>query len=758
MADELSPAVGGESASSLTPSYSAAIDVPPASSSSAAAAGVTAHANAGNARQVTLAWRNLGVNVPLKVKRQAAAAGAPTSKRILQDVSGMAQPGQLLAIMGPSGSGKTTLLNILSGRSDDKMRVEGDILINGSPMEKRHRRVIGYVRQSDVHFNNLTCREILSFSANIRLPTELSVADRHQRVEAIIDELGLRKCADTIVGGNLIRGISGGEKKRLSVGVELITSPSLLFLDEPTSGLDSHMAYTLFEHLDELKKSSKRTVVTTIHQPSSKLFSTFDLLLLLSEGRVFYFGPVADAITYFSKTCRLQCPVYSNPAEYFLDVASIRLHPHMSQELGYPTTDENGQPLPTLNWDLLVSLYEKTRQDYTLKSIEEARVRCLAEQQVIQAEMEARGLTVRKRSRFGFANSRANSSATVAVQQVEMEDLQAEAMEKGNGHANGKTNGHAGAAAAAAAQQNALAELAPEVLANLTSNETYAQPTWYQFQVLARRSFMSFIRDKRYFRARIMQVIIMSVLIGIIFLRLPYSQAGVSARSGGIFFLMMQAGISPMMNILHVFHAEREVITHERDGKWYTCFAYYAAKSITELPFQLLEPLLFTVIAYWLMGLNDSAERFFGMIGIMMLTSLCGSSFGLMLAASTPSFQVATIFASLMMMFLILFSGFFVLNDLIPIWLRWIKYISFMYYSFGLLLQNEFSGGSYYCEPSEFAPNHTCPITTGAQALQNLGAADTKIGENIIILVALIVAARTVCFLALRHYKPKGVH
>lgn len=418
------------------------------------------------------------------------------------------------------------------------MNVEGDILINGSPMEKKHRRLIGYVRQSDVHFNNLSCREVLTFSAHIRLPASFSNEKRAEKVNKIIGQLGLQKCADTIVGGNLIRGISGGEKKRLSVGVELVTSPTLLFLDEPTSGLDSHMAYNLFEHLTVLKNESNCTLVTTIHQPSSKLFADFDLLLLLSEGRIFYFGPVSGAVDYFASHCRLRCPVYSNPAEYFLDIASIRLHPNM--ELGYPKEDENGAPLPPITWDKMVEIYEQVRQNQNLESIEAARIRCLAEQKTLQAAI---GETIsRKGSRFSKSfskfsiNNSANGSTTTTADST----------------ANGSGNEVAvniesadGIEMTSSSSTTQELDETKAALADLDAHgQTYARSVFSQFQILARRSFVSFLRDKRYFRARIIQVIVMALLIGVIFLRLPYNQAAISARAGAVFFLMIQIGIS----------------------------------------------------------------------------------------------------------------------------------------------------------------------------------------------------------------------
>ena len=146
----------------------------------------------------------------------------------------------------------------------------------------------------------------------------------------IISELGLVKCENTMVGNELIRGVSGGERKRLNIGTELVTDPSLVFLDEPTSGLDSFSAQSVMQMLLKLAKNS-RTIVTTIHQPRSSIFQMFDSLMLLSEGRCMYFGPAQESIAYFTRL-GFACPPNFNPGDYFMDILSRDFRsPHLDQ-------------------------------------------------------------------------------------------------------------------------------------------------------------------------------------------------------------------------------------------------------------------------------------------------------------------------------------------------------------------------------------------------------------------------------------------
>lgn len=234
----------------------------------------------GAAREsVALEWADLRYSVETGRGKQRA------TKDILKGLSGQATAGSVLAIMGASGAGKTTLLNMLAGRLVDQGRAHtsGAILVNG---QRRHygsfRRMSAYVLQEDCMFAELTVKETITLSALLRLPRSMPRAEKLRRVADIIAELGLAKCQDTLIGSELIRGVSGGEKKRVNIGTELVTDPSLVFLDEPTSGLDSFNAQSVMSTLLKLARTG-RTIVATIHQPRSSIFQMFDNLLLLSE-------------------------------------------------------------------------------------------------------------------------------------------------------------------------------------------------------------------------------------------------------------------------------------------------------------------------------------------------------------------------------------------------------------------------------------------------------------------------------------------
>uniref|UniRef100_A0A671QCK0 ATP-binding cassette sub-family G member 2-like n=1 Tax=Sinocyclocheilus anshuiensis TaxID=1608454 RepID=A0A671QCK0_9TELE len=248
-------------------------------------------------------------------------------KDILRDVSGILNPG-MNAIMGPTGSGKTSLLDVIAGRKDPKGLKSGQVLVDNTIVTSDLRLCSAYVVQNDILMGTLTVRENLAFSANLRLSRkEYSSADKQMRVDSVIQELGLKDCADTKIGTMFLRGVSGGEKKRCSIGMELITSPSLLFLDEPTTGLDANTANSIMELLQKLSKKGK-TVIFSIHQPRYSIFSQFDHLTLMNKGEIIYAGAATKAITYFEEL-GYKCEPFNNPADFFLDVTNGTVLPQI---------------------------------------------------------------------------------------------------------------------------------------------------------------------------------------------------------------------------------------------------------------------------------------------------------------------------------------------------------------------------------------------------------------------------------------------
>ncbi|XP_021073631.1 ATP-binding cassette sub-family G member 8 isoform X1 [Mus pahari] len=240
----------------------------------------------------------------------------------IRNLSFKVRSGQMLAIIGSSGCGRASLLDVITGRDHGGKMKSGQIWINGQPSTPQLvRKCVAHVRQHDQLLPNLTVRETLAFIAQMRLPRTFSQAQRDKRVEDVIAELRLRQCANTRVGNTYVRGVSGGERRRVSIGVQLLWNPGILILDEPTSGLDSFTAHNLVTTLSRLAKGN-RLVLISLHQPRSDIFRLFDLVLLMTSGTPIYLGAAQHMVQYFTSIGH-PCPRYSNPADFYVDLTSI---------------------------------------------------------------------------------------------------------------------------------------------------------------------------------------------------------------------------------------------------------------------------------------------------------------------------------------------------------------------------------------------------------------------------------------------------
>ncbi|XP_068795770.1 ATP-binding cassette sub-family G member 8 [Struthio camelus] len=249
-------------------------------------------------------------------------SGPNSHVSVIQNLNLKVQSGQMLAIIGSTAGGKTSLLDVITCRDHGGKIKSGQILINDKPSTpQRVKKCIAHVRQDDRLLPHLTVKETLLFIAKLRLPKFFSDSQRKKRVEDVIAELRLRQCANTRVGNQYLRGISGGERRRVSIGVQLLWNPGILLLDEPTSGLDSFTAHNLVITLSRLARGN-RLVLLSVHQPRSDIFQLFDLVLLLTSGVTVYSGMARDMVQYFTEL-GYPCPKYSNPADFYVDLTSI---------------------------------------------------------------------------------------------------------------------------------------------------------------------------------------------------------------------------------------------------------------------------------------------------------------------------------------------------------------------------------------------------------------------------------------------------
>jgi ATP-binding cassette subfamily G (WHITE) protein 2 len=522
-------------------------------------------------------------------------------KKILKGVSGHVSSGQMLAILGPSGAGKTTMLDILAQRQKGGT-VSGELLMNGLPVDQGvFRRVSAYVQQEDILHGYLTVKETITYAARLRTPPEVTRADIDAKVQLVMKMLGIDHVQNRKIGSEFVRGVSGGEKKRSAIAVELVTSPSLIFLDEPTTGLDTFTAMHLLTILKNLTKQGV-TIVFSIHQPRSSIFRLFDSLLLLNGfGEEAYFGPAADAMSFMS-SLGVSTNYPDNPADFLLDAVSVvRAAEDLSKE------DFPFLPPPTQSQDIAAA-FRSTRLVEVNKQID-------------------------------------------AITRVYAKDPQL-----------------------------------PEAMTSAYYRSIFAQIT-----VVSARAFINKLRDPIATVVAVVVAVIFATLVGSIYYKLGLTQAGIQDRMGCLFFLTMNTAFSNLGS-LAIFLFDRSIYVREHRNGMYRPSAYYMGKILQDVPLGLLVQFVFATIAYYMVGLQNTAEKFGYFYLISALVMLNSYSMCMFMSNISKNYAVANVIAPLVLVLYLLPSGFLINLDSIPVYWRWIKYISFFRYGFEALVINEFDG------------------------------------------------------------------
>lgn len=316
---------------------------------------------------VDIAFRDLSLTVKLK----------KTEVTIVDQITGRLKAGTMTALMGESGAGKTSLLNALCGRAHYG-EVSGMININGHETSiEEHSSAVGFVPQDDIVYPELTVRENLIFSGKFQMPQGTPMQEIEDLADATMASLGLSRVMHSIVGDVHRRGISGGEKKRVNIGLELMAKPKFLALDEPTSGLDSNSALLVMSSLKNLATLNGTTICCVIHQPRKFIFELFDSLVLLGVGgKMVYHGPVAKAEHYFSKL-QYNLPPGESVADWLIDIASGRLEPTATDEEQGASSPMFAKKKSAL--DLDASTTTTTEEEGTSEDDEEdSKAKCVA--------------------------------------------------------------------------------------------------------------------------------------------------------------------------------------------------------------------------------------------------------------------------------------------------------------------------------------------------------------------------------------------
>lgn len=671
-------------------------------------------------------------------KQTKAPSANDNMRQILFDITGCCRPKEVLALMGPSGSGKTTLLSIIGSRAQSAMRRTGDIAFNGQKLNKRFKRQLGFVMQDDLLYESLTVYETLYYAAMLRLPQHMDHEAKIDRVETVITALGLSSCKDTIIGGFFRKGISGGERKRASIGHELLINPSILLLDEPTSGLDSTTAMHLLQLLRELSQGG-RAIVTTIHQPSSRLYQQLDKLLLLSQGHALYYGRGDLADEYFDKL-GYTLPYRVNVADFILDLSSADVY----------TESRDGEQSRTY----LISCTENYLAKHPLDGYKTGNPET-SDLAYLRPSMDAHGLkpshTVPPPVENGFSNPLPPAIEDgVAGNNDEDDDAEEEAVNAQDLEQGGNQT-VAGGKKAAVPQAN-----------QRRWGATY--PT--QIRILFIRS----VRTRRFQTLStqdLAQFLVVGVLSGLFWLQRAKSDttAAASDTLGLLFFELLFLSFRTLFVALFTFPDEFKMLLKERASGMYRLSAFYFARTASDLPMDMAIPTLFLLLVYFMGHLRYTAAAFFANFSTVILVMLVAQSYGLLLGTIVMVPKTAQTLAAIIMLTFILTGGYFVRG--IPVWISWFKYISFVFYGYGQLAHIEFKdrilyscidpgaagGAEASIDVSDPQTDPRCtPVSNIQSALGLQQGVNSKVWKiiNPCILIFTLVLLRVLVYVALR--------
>lgn len=629
-------------------------------------------------------------------KRTAKGKKLPP-KTILYPVNATFQAGVLNVIMGPSGSGKTSLLNSMALRLRNslgtKYRPSGKLTFNGaSPSDSVIRSVCSYVCQDDdALLPSLTVRETLRFAAGLRLPSHMTKEEKYSRAEEVLLKMGLKDCADNLVGNDLIKGISGGEKRRVSIAVQVLTDPRILLLDEPTSGLDAFTASSIMEVLQGLANEG-RTLILTIHQARSDLFKHFGNVLLLARGgSPVYAGAAREMLGYFSRQ-GYECPQHTNPADFALDMITIDLQ----QEQREAESRERVKRLID-QWESHKD-EDLEAKEARLPEIKEADETGAAPEDAIAAELEK-------------TSSKPNQRPSLAS-----------APRKSLNRANLSTPAELGALVR---KRASLASALP---------------------LLLHRAVINTRRQPDLIMARLMQVIGLAIILALFFAPLRNDFFSVQNRMGFIQEIGAFYFVGMLQNVA-IYPNERDVFYREDDDGVYSVEAFIASYTILEVPFEIISSLVFGVLGAIAVGLPRTATMYFVTAFTCFGIVSCGESLGIMFNTVLPHTGFAVNVMGVVLSVATIMAG--ILSIDMPDLFVALNWLSPIRYGTRAIAPYSLWGVKFTCNDVQRLPDGSCPIQTGQDVL-DLYNFDVDPVVNVAALAGCVVVYRLLAWGLLR--------
>ncbi|KAL3658794.1 hypothetical protein V7S43_016162 [Phytophthora oleae] len=640
-----------------------------------------------------------------------SSKSAEESKRILHKISGNVSRGEVLGLLGPSGSGKTTLLNALAAVENGRSQFAGELLLDSKRLSKGYRRIAAYVQQDDSLYSTLTVRECISYSAQLRLPSTLSDRVKDAMVDRTIAELNLTHVANSrigSVGGNSgRRGVSGGERRRVSIGMELVTAPQILILDEPTSGLDSSSAHSVVQLMKELAGHG-RIVVLSIHQPSARSFLLLDKIMLLGKGKLLYSGAPAESKSYF-QDLGFKCPENENIADFILDIASDTnnipmVRSHMKRE-----------PSPV------------SSKPVTMPSASRVRLQ-----------------NITPRFTIGSPTPRAESSPFMkedsSLDTPRLENMLASPV--GAGTPKEPSTLEIPTAPGTPRSPPPVATVEAEISGDI---KTPPRSVLVEIRVLFARTAQNILRHRSLLVLHIALSLSLALFGGLIFNHVTNDLAGFQNRMGAFYFILTFFGFASMSS-MDLFIGERPIFLRETGAMYYGAFSYFLAKATLDtLLLRILPASLFASIFYWIMGLQATTGRFLMFSLTLVLFNVAAGAICLLVGVLSRRVGSANLGATVALLVMLLFGGFLLNSQTMPTSVGWLKHLSIFSYAFEILMTNELKGLILKFD----APGYPAVPVYGEVYLKTLGMDYANRYYDVAALALIAVSLQVLAFLFL---------
>ncbi|ORX81260.1 hypothetical protein K493DRAFT_320718 [Basidiobolus meristosporus CBS 931.73] len=569
---------------------------------------------------------------PFAWKKKEKPAGDDEGRVILHEIDGFCKDGEMIFVLGRPGAGCSTLLRVLANERKQYKKITGEVSYGGISAEEFSKKYVGevaYNPEDDFHFPTLTVKETMDFALKCktpgkRLPDETKKSFVQNVRDTLLKMFGLSHTLDTLVGNEYVRGVSGGERKRLSIAEQMAARAAINLWDGSTKGLDASSALSYVKSLRIMTNIMHKATLVTIYQASENIYQEFDKVLLLDQGRCVYFGPAQEAREYFNKL-----GFESNPRQTTSDFLTA-------------VTDKHERRIIPGMEKVVPQTSEELEKAYKNSSIYQ---RMLLE-------------------RAEYENFLSSNSPDKEFRQHVSESKQKHVPNKS------------------------------------PYTTSYAQ----QIKALTLRQFQLTFGDRAALISRYVSIVVKSIIVGSVFLLLPTDTGGAFTRGGVLFFALLFNSLVAQAEIPTAMSG-RSILYKHKSFAFYYPSAFYIAQMVADIPFLMVQILLFSSVLYWMAGLQADAGKFFMFMFILLVSSFSLTAYFRMFAAFSKDFDTASRYSGLVLMAYLLYTGYLIPKTQMHPWFVWIFWINPLAYGFKALMSNEFKGLKFTCNAGALIPN-----------------------------------------------------